>query len=67
MLLKWTLFAIFGMLVFNYPAGAQYPGARLILTSKALDYGNVHVLIVLKDAHVYIYIYTCLYIAMYYS
>ena len=41
MLLKWTLFVIFGIFVFNYPADAQYPGARLILTSKALDYGNV--------------------------
>ena len=36
-MLKWTLMFV---LVCNYADG-QYPGARLILTSKALDYGNV--------------------------
>ena len=46
-MLKWTVFALLGMFVLNHAADhdAQCPGARLILTSKALDYGNVpHIL-----------------------
>ena len=39
-MLNWTLFVVFGMFVFNHADG-QYPGARLILTSKVLDYGNI--------------------------
>ena len=38
-MLNWTLLVIFGIFV-NY-ADSQYPGARIILTSKALDYGNI--------------------------
>ena len=42
-MLNWTVFIVFGMTVFNHADG-EYPGARLILTSKALDYGNTLVL-----------------------
>ena len=39
-MLNWILFIAFGVFVFNH-VGAQHPGARVILTSKTLNYGNV--------------------------
>ena len=44
-MLNWTLFVIFG--IFVDCAVGQYPGARMILTSKALDYGNTAYVITL--------------------
>ena len=38
-MLNWILFTALGVFVCNL-ADAQHPGARVILTSKALDYGN---------------------------
>ena len=40
MMLKWILFTLLWMIVSNHTIEVQYPGARLIVTSKALDYGN---------------------------
>ena len=38
-MLNWILFIALGVFVCNL-ADAQHPGARVILTPKALDYGN---------------------------
>ena len=38
------------MIVSNHATEVQYPGARLIITSKALDYGNV---VCLYNVHTY--------------
>ena len=39
-MLNWILFIVFGVFMFNL-TDAQRPGARVILTSKSLNYGNV--------------------------
>ena len=39
-MLNLILFIVFGVFMFNL-TDAQHPGARVILTSKSLNYGNV--------------------------
>ena len=57
--MNWILLVAFGAFVFNC-VYAEHPGVRVILTSKALDYGNymqyVYYVHIAKYIHSYMHV-----------